>query len=75
MNVEDNSPASCPSVASSISTPNPTLGPARIHAQQHLVQSWASVPPAPASIDDGVIGVVRSSEETLGLERGDLGFE
>src|SRR5665213_786335 len=49
MNVAESSPASLPSVASSISTPNPRRSAQREYIRNNIsVQSWASVPPAPA---------------------------
>ena len=50
-----------------------TFGPARVHAQQHLGPVLrVGAAGAGVQFDDGVVLVVGSAEETLGLERGDL---
>ncbi len=49
-----------------------TLGPARVHPQQHLGPVLGvGAAGAGVQLDDRVVLVVRSAEETLGLERGD----
>ena len=77
MNVADSSPASCPSVASSISTVKPRRSAQRWYMRSSTsVQSCASVPPAPGvHFAHRVELVVLAREQRLQLQRTQSGPE
>jgi hypothetical protein len=77
MKVADSSPASWPGVASSTSISKPRRSAQRVvHAQHHLAQSCASVPPGSGvDLGHGVVVVVGAGEQRAELEHPEAAVE